>query len=420
MKKIALFKKQKQFFHLKDREALLEAGISYGKSRVASIWLANQCQIYPKTKWFMAARDYGQLKAAIDQEFEFYLNDILGLERNVHYKKTKGSPIEYVWRNGSIIYGVGAQNYDTVFRAGNYSGVWGDEVDYWKPEAVKALRGRIRVFPELLRFTSSPKGYNHIWEDFYQNKVGTVINATTLENPTLSEAFIHSLRSTYSPRLFEQEVLGKRLQLNIGAVYPEFDRTIHVKPCQDVVEPNDEIYFFTDYNVAHYCGCYMIKKKIPLEHKPGWREVVYVLSEEHLEYKTTRDMALCVRSKFTDNNKIVIGDSTGNNKKDVAITRTNYAQFKEMGLLTKHFMNPPVQSRIINANSRFHHKLVVIDPSCKNLIRDLELVAWKENGSDIDKSDLTLSHASDAFGYGLWYFLPLKPISNAKVISQRK
>lgn len=395
--KIKLFERQKEFFSCKEREALLEAGISYGKSRVASIWLANETQIYPRTKWFMAARDYKQLKTAIDQEFEFYLHDVLGMERGIHYNKTNGSPIVYEWKNGSIIYGVGAHNYDTVFRAGNYSGAWGDEVDYWKPDATKALRGRIRVFPEKLRFTSSPKGYNHVWEDFYQNKIGPVFNAPTTENPTLSKSFIESLRSTYSPRLFEQEVLAKRIQINVGAVYSEFDRSIHVKPCRNVIDDNDEIMFFTDYNVAHYCGCYMVMKK----------GIVYVIGEEHLEYKTTKDMAIAIKAKFPNNPKIVVGDSTGNNKRDVAITRTNYAEFQQNGVATKPFKNPPVQSRIINANSRLHHGLVVIDTSCKNTIRDLELVAWKEDGSDIDKKDITLSHASDAFGYGLWYFMPL-------------
>ena len=58
----------------------------------------------------------------------------------------------------------------------------------------------------------------------------------------------------------------------------------------------------------------------------------------------------------------------------------------------------------------FYNLKIVIDPSCKNLIRDLELVSYKENGknNEIDKSDQTLTHASDAFGYAVWEYLPLK------------
>ena len=61
MSEIALFDKQIQFYNLQDREALLEAGIGYGKSFVASLWLASIVQTYPGTKWIMAARNYNQL-----------------------------------------------------------------------------------------------------------------------------------------------------------------------------------------------------------------------------------------------------------------------------------------------------------------------------------------------------------------------
>ncbi len=403
---IFLFEKQIQFYNLTDREALLEAGISYGKSRVASIWLANQVQEYKKSKWFMAARDYRQLKTAIDEEFEFYMHDILCMRRGKHYRKTSGSPILYEFKNGSKIFGVGAHNYDTVFRAGNYNGAWADEVDYWKPDAVKALRGRIRVFPELLRFTSSPLGYNHVWEDFYQNNAGPIINATTLENPTLSPEYIESLRKTYSPRLFEQEVLAKRLNLNVGAVYNEFNRDIHVRGCKDEYRRGeDQLYFFLDYNIAHYCGCYMFERD----------GVVYTIGEEHLQFKYTEDMAKQVKSKYPE--AIVIGDSAGNTKRDVSSTRVNYQIFKDHGLMTKRHRNPPVQSRIISANSNLHHRKHIIDIGCQNLIRDLELVSWKDDGKDVDKSDISLSHASDAWSYGDHYLIPVtgKP-KGARVI----
>jgi hypothetical protein len=143
LKQISLFNKQLDFFNLQDREALLEAGIGYGKSRVASIWLIMQTQQHLKSNWIMAARDYRQLKTSVDREFEYYLNDIFELRRNIDYHKINGSPIEYHFKSsGSKIFGFSAVNYETAFRSGSYSGAWGDEVDFWKPEAVERLRGR--------------------------------------------------------------------------------------------------------------------------------------------------------------------------------------------------------------------------------------------------------------------------------------
>lgn len=406
---ITLWDKQYGFYTDQGREALLEAGIGYGKSMVASMWLFENVQEQPMSKWIMAARDYRQLKTAVDEEFEYYLHDIYGLERDVHYRKTNGSPITYEFKhNGAKIYGFGAQNYDTAFRAGNYMGGWGDEVDFWKPEAVKAFRGRIRKAPELIRWTSSPNGFNHVHEDFYVNKAGNIYNAPSHENKSLSPEYLESLRKTYSPKLFEQEVLAKRLNMNVGAVYNEFDRARHVKPCKELLLPSDQLYFFTDYNISHYCGTYMFKR--------GGK--VYAIGEEHLEFQGTREMAQRVKSKWPNRPIIVVGDSTGNNKRDVAIDKSNYQLFQAAGLGTKNFLNPPVQSRIICANSNFYHDRLIIDPSCKNLIRDCELVAWKEDGKDIDKSDITLSHASDGYTYGVHFFLPLQDRSKFKIMTQ--
>lgn len=405
---LSLWNKQYDFLYDQGREALLEAGIGYGKSMVASIWLFDKVQQHPDSKWIMAARDYGQLRTAVDEEFEYYLNDIFSVRKNEHYYKTNGSPIIYEFKhNNAKIYGFGAKNYQTAFRAGNYNGAWGDEVDFWAPEAIKALRGRIRKSPELIRFTSSPNGFNHVWEDFYQNKAGNVYNAPSIENKTLSPEYIENLKRTYSPKLFEQEVMAKRLNISVGQVYDEFSREKHVKPCRELLTDRDQLFFFTDYNISNYCGTYMFFKN----------KTAYAIGEEHLKFEGTRVMAQKIKSKYPDRPVIVVGDSTGNNKRDVAVDQTNYTQFKLAGLLTKHVNNPPVESRIIAANSNMYHNRVVIDPSCVNLIRDLELLSYKEDGSGLDKSDLTLSHASDGFTYGLWYFLPIK--ANKKQISSQ-
>jgi len=134
------------------------------------------------------------------------------------------------------------------------------------------------------------------------------------------------------------------------------------------------------------------------------KDISYAIAEEHLKFEGSRIMAQRVKAKYPERPIIVMGDSTGNNKRDVAIDRTNYQHFQDAGLLTKHFTNPPVESRIISANSNLYHSRCVVDPSCKNLIKDLELLAWREDGEGVDKSNIDLSHASDGWSYGDWYF----------------
>ena len=395
-KTIEIFDKQKQFLESTKRKVLFDAGIGSGKSLCGGLWLGMVVMKYPNTKWLMGARDGGQLREATDAEFYNALTIHYGLIDGVHFEKKKSPHITYDFCNGSKVIGVGAHNYESVFRGGNYSGGLADEVDFWKEDAYTAFLGRIRVFPELIRCVSSPKGFNHIYKDFYLNKDKNkeVINATTYDNPFLSDGYIESLKSSYSPKLFEQEVLGKRLNLKQGQVFSEFDRTKHIKDVKDKFN-GSQVYFFTDYNIAHYCGVYLVYEN----------DTLYVIGEEHLQFKKTKDMAMAVLSKYPS--AIVVGDSAGNNKRDVSAEQTNYQIFKENGLAVLPFRNPLVESRVINAQSRFYHDRVILDKDCTNTIRDLELLGWKEDGKNLDKGDSTLSHASDALTYGIWHFMPI-------------
>jgi len=389
-----LFTKQKRFFQLTDREALLEAGIGYGKSRVASLWLANCTQKYPKTNWIMAARDYRQLKTSVDREFEYYLHDILGLRRDVDYRKINGSPIEYHFtRSGSSIYGFGAQNYDTAFRSGNYNGAWGDEVDFWKKEAVKALRGRIRVAPERIRWTSSPYGFNHIYDDFYVNEIGPVINATSYENPTLSTEYFENLKASYDERMFRQEVLAERLNITQGRIYYSFNRDQHVS--EDIkYDPRFPVWAGVDFNVDPMTAS--IGQIRPHEGK----QALHIIDEVYLRDSNTPALSKAILAKYGPNVNIV-PDSTG-----VKRSTTTSTSISDIQILKQHFtkvspgLNPYRVDRYAAVNGAFANNLVIISSKCENLIRDLESVTYKEGSDQPDVSqNKLLTHCSDNLGY---------------------
>lgn len=407
---IPLFEKQKEFISKKERTVLFDAGIGSGKTHVGCLWLALQVLSYPKTRWYMVARDFGQLRDATDFVFREILEDWLHLKQGIHYTRVGSPRLEYSFSNGATVMGRGAKNYDSSFRGPSVSGALCDELDYWEEAAWTALLGRIRKPPELIRCVSSPKGFNFVHDHFYalKNDSKAVVRATTYSNPLLSEEYIESLKNAYSPKMFQQEVLAERLNLKQGAVYDEFNRKKHVKKCKNVLTDKDQLYFFTDYNISNYCGVYMVFKD----------NTIYCIGEEHLKFQGSRVMATTVRQRYPGRPIIVVGDSTGNNKRDVAIDRTNYEHFRREGLLTKNFKNPPVESRIIAAQSHLYHNRIIVDPSCTTLIKDLELLGWKEDGSGIDKSDINLSHAADAWNYGVWYFLPIKGRTSGKVIME--
>ena len=59
------------------------------------------------------------------------------------------------------------------------------------------------------------------------------------------------------------------------------------------------------------------------------------------------------------------------------------------------------------------HRLL-IDPQCKELIKDFEQVSWKADPhgnplAELDKSDPMRTHASDALGYMIAREFPMRP-----------
>jgi hypothetical protein len=76
--------------------------------------------------------------------------------------------------------------------------------------------------------------------------------------------------------------------------------------------------------------------------------------------------------------------------------------------------NPSVRDRVGMVNAKLWSALeqaeVVVDPRCKELIRDFEEVTYKPGSGVIDKDrDPKRTHASDAMGYLVWQECRPKP-----------
>ena len=108
---------------------------------------------------------------------------------------------------------------------------------------------------------------------------------------------------------------------------------------------------------------------------------------------------------------VVCGDASGNARRSSA-TKTDYTILREKlqaAGWTVHVRvpaaNPPVLERVraVNWHLKGHEgRSVLVDRRASELIKDFARVGWKEGTQDIDKSDPERTHASDAFGYGVW------------------
>jgi len=92
-------------------------------------------------------------------------------------------------------------------------------------------------------------------------------------------------------------------------------------------------------------------------------------------------------------------DSTGKRRQTGG--KTDFQELRDRGFSLQGTTNPYQVDRVNNLNRLLKNNKIIIAPGCKKLIKDLEMVSWKNNELD-KKDDPMLTHISDAFGYWTW------------------
>ena len=130
----------------------------------------------------------------------------------------------------------------------------------------------------------------------------------------------------------------------------------------------------------------------------------YVMSEAFLENSDTFKMSThLIKNGHRGAN--IYPDSTGSNRKTSGIS--DHQILEKDGFKIQFTRNPLVVDRVNNLNRLFREDRIIIDPSCRKLINDLEKVSWKDGALD-QKTDKMVTHISDALGYWCWALDPMR------------
>ena len=286
-----------------------------------------------------------------------------------------------------------------------------DELDietrsYAKLSVQKSL-GRLRGCEDAELFiTSTPEGYSYLWELFVQEASPDklLVHGKTTDNPYLPESYIESLYKNYDEKLLKAYIEGQFVNLTQGATYYGFNRDIHTGKCK--YNSNLPIRIGMDYNIDPLCAVLWQQthtKKIQVI-----REIA--LSHAGEGDLLTQRMCDTIKELYPNNTYIAYPDATG-------AGRHSSAQFSDINIVRRNgfivkvaHINPRVINRVNAMNNQFSKNNVIIDDSCKMLIKDLEQVTNKEGTREIDKSNKNLTHMSDALGYAItWEYPVTKP-----------
>jgi len=286
-----------------------------------------------------------------------------------------------------------------------------DELTYSPEGAWLRLEGRLRD-PQAERLCGfaawTPKGYDWVYRKFIADPVAgySAIVAEPLENRYVLDKvpdFYERLRSSYDETFYQQEALGRYVSMQGGLVYSSFNRREHIKSLH--VNPNCPLLWALDFNVDP-----MSSVVAQIEGR-----TVFVLDELALRHASTHEACEEFEKRFPNHGSgvVVYGDASGNSQhttgaSDYQIVREYFRINYGARLAYKvPKANPSVRERITLTNAKLRSAdgeiRLLVDPKCKELIKDFEQVSYKADSNAIDKEkDRHRTHLSDALGYLLW------------------
>ena len=273
--------------------------------------------------------------------------------------------------------------------------------------AINKALGRLRGCDDAeLYITTTPEGFHYTHHLMVENSGPDkfLVHGKTTDNKYLPASYIQSLRDNYDDNLLKAYLEGQFTNLQKGATYA-FNRDKNIKECK--YDRSKPIQAGVDFNCDPMCLVVWQEYK----DKPNIRVIdEFVLSHEGGGDLLTQRMMDAVKHKYPNTTYNAFPDATG-------ASRHSSARFSDIDIIRRsgfavhvRHINPLVINRVNSMNNNLTKGNLIIDPSCINLVKDLEQVVNKDGTRDIDKSNKNLTHLTDALGYAVDYKYPtIKP-----------
>lgn len=418
----SLNKPQAEFLALPHKFKAFVAGFGSGKTWVGCAGLAKHAWEFPRINAGYFAPTYGQIRDIFYPTIEEVAHD-WGLRAKTNTSNKEVHLFAGRQYRGTVICRSMDKPGEIVgFKIGK--GLV-DELDVMRKDkaqiAWRKIIARLRqVAPGLLNgvdVTTTPEGFKFVYDQFVKavrdkpelSTLYGLVQASTYDNElNLPPDYIPSLRATYPPQLIEAYLRGRFVNLNSGAVYPEFDRVKNHAPT--VVQPGEPLMIGMDFNVTKMAA------------------VVYVLRDdcphavrEFTEVRDTPTMAELLNRQFRPgaHPMAVYPDASGQNTSSKGASVSDLSILQQAGFTVRaHSTNPAVKDRVnaVNAlilNDKGERRLKVNTDACPKLTEALEQQAYDPNGEP-DKTT-GHDHINDAAGYPLAYRWPVAKPTTTRI-----
>ena len=398
--KIRLFQHQADYVNSDAKYPFLLGGYGSGKTVGFCVFALRQCAKNAGKTILLAEPTYPMIRDVLQPTFE-------GLVRQLGFSyEYSATEMKYrvKWEGGWCdVLMRSAENYQR-WAGLNLAAAGIDEADQLRDDrAWKMLLSRLRDGNTLTAFGSgTPEGFKFVykyWGDSPREGY-ELIRGRTTDNAMLPDEFIKSLKDNYDENLLKAYLNGEFVNLQQGATYYQFTRENNVK--ENKYNPQLPIKLCIDFNVspmaASVCQTYQqspnvrVFDEIELHHGGG---------EEIL----TERMVQEVKAKYPNQKYIAYPDPA--NQRHTSALSTDHDILRQGGFEVRVKPKAPRVVDSVNAVNKLCEKNLIIDPSCKGLITDLEQTVNKEGTREIDKSNKDRTHFSDGIRYAIDFEYPI-------------
>ena len=382
---------QRAWWQLENFVRLMVGGVGSGKTYIGALRSLFLSSINSPIPGMYVSASYKQAKKTIIPT----LHEILRRAQvDYTFKVTDNEFIIHSWQ-GTIWIGSG-EDPDSL-KGPNLAWAGIDEPFIQKREVFDEMMFRVRVDAAVQReifLTGTPEelnwGYDLAMNDKGLLDVGLVY-ASTRDNFHNASDFVTNIERAYDEDMQAAYLEGKFVNLTSGRVYKPFDRKIHLAERPTGLE-NLPIVAGIDFNVDY------MSAEIAYQ-GPTW---LHFFDEIRLSNSNTFELSAALKEKYPRIN--VYPDPTGSARKSSS-SRSEHRILEDDGFKVYSKAQVGVRDRVNSVNKMLRDKNLSFE-NCPYWIGDLERNTWRSG--DIDKRDLSMTHAGDGAGYMIEYLFPVR------------
>ena len=383
-----MYPHQRKWWDLKNYIKLLVGGYGSGKTHIGSLRIIRNSIIDRDIPQQYVSPSYQMAKRTVIPSIQSILTKM-----NVPYTFNK-SEHEFnipLW-GGKIWIGSG-DNPDSLKGPNIGSGLI-DEPFIQSREVFEQINARVR-HPESkvleIGLTGTPEQLNWGYDLTLDQEIDIgIVRGSTRDAKALPESYLKNLMKLYTDDQVRAFIDGEFINLQAGRAVTNFSRDIVQERKIDL--RGQVIEFGIDFNVDWMTALLF----------QDYNGTIHYFDEIRMPMNSnTFEIVDEIRKRY-NNRLIAYPDASGSARK-TSSTKSDHQIIRDAGIMvTSPHSNPPVKDRVNIFISMIKNRRTTIDPKCVNLIRDCEIMTWK-NGVLNEGSDHSLSHAFDAASYPVHY-----------------